>query len=218
MDKLTFASYIDHTILKPNIQIADSFRIAKETAEYHFASACIPPSHVKSVAAKFPDITLCTVISFPFGYDETFVKLKSCENAIKDGAQELDIVVNISKIKSGDWDTISYEMQLLNDFIHSEDKLVKWIFENSYLTPQEIMNLCALCNQTNVDFAKTSTGFGEYGARIEDVKLMRENLNENIAIKASGGIRSLNEAMEFINEGAMRIGTSSGVQLMGEIL
>ncbi len=214
MKKKSFAQYIDHTILKPNINFFDVLKIGQEVSKYGFASACIPPNFVFDLACEIPEINICTVISFPFGYSHTQVKLNECKQSIEDGADELDLVVNVTDVKSGKWQKISSEMKTINEFIHSKGKIVKWIFENSYLTSEEIVRLCNLCNETKPDFAKTSTGFGNYGARKEDVILMRKYLNQDIKIKASGGIKTFEEANEFINLGASRIGASSGINII----
>lgn len=208
--------YIDHTVLKPNISEKDVQKILDETSENGFASACIPPCFVKYAKQSSDNIAICTVISFPFGYQDTQVKLAECRQAIKDGADELDLVVNVTKVKSGKWDEVEEEMKAVNELIHQNGKLVKWIFENSYLEKDEIVKLCEICNRTNPDFAKTSTGFGNYGARLEDVVLMRKTLKKEIAIKASGGIRNLEEAIKYISIGATRIGSSSGISIINE--
>lgn len=210
------ASYIDHTILKPNLSMPDVMQLAQEVSEHGFASVCIPSSYIKPVKAEFQDINICTVVSFPFGYDSSKAKIKMCDSAIIDGADELDLVTNVSWVKSGFWKEIHEEMLQINNFIHANGKIVKWIFENSYLSQDEIIRLCELCNDTNADFAKTSTGFGSHGARIEDVMLMKSNLNERVKIKASGGIKTFEQTKEYINAGVSRIGTSSGMKIISK--
>ncbi len=214
MEGKELAGFIDHTILKPNMLQADALRIGQEVAQYNFASACIPSSYLSFLKEKLPEVNLCTVISFPFGYDSSDAKVKACLSAIKDGANELDLVVNISKVKSGAWNYVRDEFKQVNEAIHGEGKTVKWIFENSFMENDEIARLCEICSETDADYAKTSTGFGEYGARIEDVKLMKAHLSEKIKIKASGGIRTLEDAKAYIDLGVSRIGTSSGVKLV----
>lgn len=214
MDGKALAKYIDHTILKPDMHEEDALRIGNEVAKYNFASACVPSSYLAFLKERLPEVNLCTVISFPFGYDSADAKVKACMSAIDQGANELDLVVNISKVKSGSWNYILSEFHAVNDAVHSKGKIVKWIFENSFMENDEIVRLCEICNKTGADFAKTSTGFGEYGARLEDVELMKSNLSDEIKIKASGGIRTLEEAMSYINLGVSRIGTSSGVKLI----
>lgn len=214
MESRDLASYIDHTILKPNLTLTEVMQVAKEVSLHGFASVCIPSSYIKAVKTEFPNIKICTVVSFPFGYDDSKAKLKMCESAINDGADELDLVTNVSWVKSGLWKEIEAEMLQINNFIHSNGKLVKWIFENSFLSQDEIIRLCELCNITNADFAKTSTGFGSHGARMEDVLLMKTHLNSKLKIKASGGIKTLEQTQEYINAGVSRIGTSSGMKII----
>lgn len=214
MESKFIASTIDHTVLKPDLSTDQIIKIGEEVLKYNFASACIPPAFVPLLRNAFPSLKICTVVSFPFGYDTTKTKLAACESAVHSGIDEVDLVVNIAFAKAAKWEEIKTEMALINDYLHENDKLVKWIFENCYLNSQEIIKLCTLCNETNADFAKTSTGFGTYGARIEDVELMKAHLDPKVAIKASGGIRTRNAAIDFIEAGASRIGSSSGVKII----
>lgn len=211
------ASYIDHTILKPTASKEDVIRIASETKENGFASACIPPSFVSDVRAAFPDLTICTVIGFPLGYSDTLAKIGESLKAISDGADELDVVVNVSKIKSEEWEYVEAEMSKITDAIHDNGKIVKWIFETCYLTDEDIIRLCKICNEICADFAKTSTGFGIRGASMEDIRLMKTHLSPHVSIKASGGIRTFDVAQAYLKEGVHRLGTSSGIKIAAGI-
>lgn len=211
-------SLIDHTILKPDVSRERVLEIGKETLDFQFASACVPPSFVKNLASGFPTLEICTVIGFPLGYTSTASKLHECQQAIIDGASELDVVVNASFLKSNMIAELRHEMTIITDFVHEKDKKVKWIFENSRLSQEDIINLCNLCNEVKPDFAKTSTGFGRYGARIEDVQLMKQMLIPEVKIKASGGIRTFADAKAYINLGVSRIGTSSGTKIVSEYI
>lgn len=209
-------SYIDHTLLKPDATLKQILGVALETEVHNFASLCIPPAYVKICAKEFPTVNICTVIGFPLGYNHTKSKLKECKQAVKDGASELDVVVNAGLVKSEEFDKVEKEMRLLTNYAHDHDKTIKWIFETSLLTQDEIVKLCKLCNKVKPDYAKTSTGFGKYGARIEDVTLMKSTLDANIKIKASGGIRTYEDAIKYINLGVSRIGTSSGIKIVSD--
>lgn len=208
------ARYIDHTILKPTTTHIDINKICSETREYGFAAACVPPSFVR--LAKRSGVRVATVIGFPFGYSFTRAKLAEVGQALTDGADELDIVINLTALKDDDWGYLEAEMRLLMEPIHAGGRLLKVIIESGVLTDEEIVQCCTVYGGMGVDFVKTSTGYAEKGATVEAVRLMRAHLPDSVQIKASGGIRTAALARQLIDAGATRLGTSSGVALVKE--
>lgn len=213
---MELAQYIDHTILKQTTVDRDIEKLCQEALSYKFAAVCVPPHYVKMSREllKNSEIKVATVIGFPFGYNDVDAKIIEIKNAIKNGADELDIVLNISYIKTDRWEELKNEIKTLNDAVKKENKVSKIIIESGILSDKEIILTCQICAENNVDFVKTSTGYAESGASIRDVKLMRENLPAHIKIKASGGIRNLTSTQDMINAGADRIGSSSGVAII----
>ena len=206
---------IEHTNLKPTLTGADIDSLVKESIDYQFIGLCVPPFWVKRAARELggEDIQMVTVIGFPLGYQMTESRLVEIEKAIDDGANELDIVMNISAFKSGmPWAKI--ELAKCAKIIHSAGCMMKIIIETAYLNSEEIVSASKLCADAGSDFVKTSTGFAGKGAQLKDVKLMRDNLPSNVGIKASGGIKSFEDAKALLEAGADRLGTSSGVQIM----
>ena len=205
--------YIDHTNLKADAGIDHIKVLCEEAIKYNFAAVCVPPYFIDQAKTCLykSNILLCTVIGFPFGYQQSDVKMEECKKVISAGADELDVVVNIAAIKSNDWLTVRKELENISTYIHLKNKVMKLIFETSYLTEAEIIKLCHLCMEFKIDFAKTSTGFSSEGATVHNVKLMKDNLSGYVKIKASGGIKSREIAIMMIEAGADRIGTSSGV-------
>jgi len=209
--------YIDHTILKPDVTNSEIEKIVNEGIEYKFCGICVPPSWVKKVCKDIgtADIELVTVAGFPLGYQKTETKLEEIKQAISDGATEVDIVWNISAFKEGS-SLVKAELTKSADLLHHHGRFLKVIIETAYLDEKEIEQACLICKEANVDFVKTSTGFAPSGAKTEHIKLMRSVLPSNIGVKASGGIKDLSFAMELINAGADRLGTSSGVKIVEE--
>lgn len=209
-------SYIDHTNLKNISTLKDIEKLCNEAIKYHFASVCVYPYYVP-LCKKLLDktsVAVCTVIGFPMGENTKETKVFEAINAIENGADEIDMVINVSALKNKDYDYIKEEIEEIRDAI--DGKVLKVIIETCLLTEEEIIKMTKICNETFVNFIKTSTGFGEYGARVEDVKLINDNKNEVLEIKASGGIKTLKDAEDMINAGASRIGTSNGVSIMKE--
>lgn len=209
--------YLEHTALKPTLTANDIDQLVGEAKAYQLFGVCVPPFWVKKAAREIgnADIQLVTVVGFPLGYQMTEAKITDIEMAIKDGAQELDIVMNISTFKSGlPW--VKIELAKCAKIIHEADCLMKVIIETAYLTDEEIVSAAKICADAGTDFVKTSTGFANGGAKAAHISLMRENLPSNVGLKASGGIKTLADAQTMINAGADRIGTSSGVQIMKE--
>lgn len=207
--------YIEHTALKPNLVGKDVDLLIAEAKEHKFLGVCVPPFWVKKAARELADtdIQLVTVIGFPLGYSQTEVKELEIKQAIAQGANELDIVMNISAFKEGmPW--VKIELAKCAHIIHDAGCLMKVIIETAYLTDKEIIKATKLCSEAGTDFVKTSTGFAGAGAKVEHIKLMRENAPSNVGIKASGGIKTLADAQAMIKAGADRLGTSSGVEIM----
>jgi deoxyribose-phosphate aldolase len=213
---MNVAPYIDHTILKPTTSPGDVTKVCKEALEYAFAAVCVPPPFVKQAREllKGSDVKVATVIGFPFGYSTTAAKLAEVIEALEDGADELDIVINISCAKSGLWNELESEMKRLITPVHENNKAVKVIIESGVLTEEEIIMCCRIYAKLGADFVKTSTGYAETGATLAAVQLMRANLPSHIRIKASGGIRTYEAAKMYIDAGADRIGCSAGVAII----
>lgn len=210
--------YIDHTVLKPTTTLEDIKQLCMECVEYDFAAACVPPLYVK-LAKQFLGATntkVATVIGFPFGYSAIEAKVAETVLAIVDGADELDLVINISAIKNNDWEYLEKEIANIMYIIREKKKVIKIIIESGILLEDEIIKCCQLYAKYGVDFMKTSTGYAERGATLEAVRLMRANLPANIQIKASGGIRTFVFAKELIDAGATRIGASASVNIVKE--
>jgi deoxyribose-phosphate aldolase len=214
---MNIAQYIDHTVLKPTLTIADVEKLCKEANEYNFAAVCVPPSFVKKAKELvWPTIKVATVIGFPFGYSAIEAKVAETILAIVDGADELDVVINISAIKNNDWQYLASEINALLPIIRKKEKVVKIIIESGVLTNDEIIKCCDLYGAAGVDFMKTSTGYAETGATVEAVALMRKHLADAVKIKASGGIKTYKFATDLIAAGANRLGCSSSVKIVEE--
>ena len=210
--------YIEHTNLKPTMTAADVDQLVVEALKHQFVGVCLPPFWVKKASRelKDTDIQLVTVIGFPLGYQMTETKRAEIDKAIETGANELDIVMNVSAFKTGlPWTKI--ELAQCAKAIHEADCLMKVIIETAYLNEEEIVLASKLCADAGTDFVKTSTGFAPEGAKVEHIRLMRENLSSNVGIKASGGIKTLEQARAMIAAGADRIGASSGVTIMNAL-
>lgn len=220
-----FAKTVDHTLLKPNIQEQDIVDLCEEAAHHHFAAVCVPSCYVRRAARELRgiDVKVATVISFPFGADTVTVKAAAVRDAIVGGASELDVVMNISRFLSGDFNYVADELTSLNQEIGVvamnnglTDVVMKVIIETAYLTDKMKTLATRIVASSGADFVKTSTGFAPSGATVEDVALLREEAPEGLAVKASGGIRTLQEAMDLLNAGASRLGMSSSVDIMKE--
>ena len=216
MEKMPLNKYIDHTILKPTCLVADIEKLCAEAKQYDFAAVCVPPNFVKLAKEKLLGTTVqvATVIGFPFGYSATEAKIAEIILAMVDGADELDVVANISAIKNGDWSAIADEINHIMPIIRSKNKVVKIIIESGVLTDDEIIKCCDIYGIAGIDYLKTSTGYAEKGASVEAVKLFRKHLPDQVQIKASGGIRDYAAAKLMIEAGATRIGCSAGVAIV----
>ena len=217
---MNVAQYIDHTILKPTTLLSDIEKVCAEGLEYQFAAVCVPPLFVKKAneLVRNPSIKIATVIGFPFGYNAIEAKVAEIILAMVDGADELDMVVNISSIKNNDWNFIANEINTILPIIKSRKKVIKVIIESGILTDDEIIKCCDIYGAAGVDYIKTSTGYAEKGASVHAVKLIRNHLADNVKIKASGGIKTYQFAKELIDAGATRLGCSSSVQIVKESL
>lgn len=206
------ASYIDHTLLKPTATKADILKICDEAKQYHFASVCVNPCWVAlcAEALKGSGVKVCTVIGFPLGANTSEIKAQEAALAIKQGAQEVDMVINIGALKEGNTDYVYQDILAVRKA--SEGKVLKVIIETSYLTDEEKKTVCKLSAKAGADFVKTSTGFSNAGATAEDVKLMKEA--SGIKVKASGGVRTKEDALKMIEAGASRLGASAGIKIV----
>jgi len=215
------ARYIDHTILKPTTSHIEISKICREAVEYGFAAVCVPPPFVAFALRELGGrggVKVATVIGFPFGYSVASAKLAEVEQALADGADELDVVINLVALKAGDWGLLEKEMRLLTTAIHTAGKIVKVIIESGVLSDEEIIRCCSVYSGVGVDFLKTSTGYAEKGASVEAVRLMRAHLPAGVRIKASGGIRTAALAQQLIDAGADRLGCSASVEIVtGEV-
>lgn len=208
--------YIDHTNLKNTATLKDIEKLCNEAIKYKFASVCVYPYYIplcKSLL-KGTNIEVCTVIGFPSGMSTKETKVYEAIDAVEKGADEIDMVINISALKNKNYDYIKDEIEEIRDAI--DGKILKVIIETCLLTKEEIIKMTEICNETFVNFIKTSTGFSEYGAKIEDIELINKYKNELLEIKASGGIKDFDTAEAMINAGATRLGTSSGVKIMND--
>lgn len=214
---MDYAKMIDHTLLKPEASETQIKKLCEEAREYGFHSVCVNSCYVSYCTGllKDSDVKVCTVIGFPLGAASTAGKTAEAAAAVKDGAEELDMVINVGMIKSGDWDYVRRDIEAV---VRAAGKaaIVKVILETCLLTDEEKRRACRVCREAGAAFVKTSTGFSSGGARTEDVKLMRAEAGEEMGVKASGGIRSLKDAEAMVNAGADRIGTSSGIAIVNE--
>lgn len=212
------AKMIDHSLLGPTLtdeQLADGCKLA---AEYRVASVCAKPYFVKPAAKILAGsgVRTGTTIGFPHGGHATAIKAAEAEAALADGAEELDMVVNIGKVLGGDWDYVRADIDAVVQAGHGGGAIVKVIFENCYLQDEHKIRLCEICGQVGADFVKTSTGYAEGGATIEDVKLMREHSPAAVQIKGAGGIRTLDKLLEYRAVGVTRIGASRTAGMLDE--
>jgi deoxyribose-phosphate aldolase len=213
MDKLDMLQYVDHTQLKAVATWEDIQKLCQEAIEYKTASVCIPPCYVKRIHDVYGEkVNICTVIGFPLGYSSTEAKAEECRQALVEGCNEFDMVINISDVKNGDFNKVENEIATLKKTIGN--KILKVIIETCYLTEEEKIAMCKIVTNAGADYIKTSTGFGTAGATLEDVKLFKKHIGPNIKIKAAGGVRNIEDFENFINEGCSRIGTSSAFKII----
>ncbi len=214
METNEILSHIDHTLLKPTATSKEMMALCREALKYHTASVCIPPSLVWRARYLFPELNICTVIGFPFGYSMPAVKCFEAKNAIENGANEIDMVVNLGEAKNGIFLYVEKEIAMVKETC--QDKILKVIVETCYLTEEEKIALCKCVTNAGADYIKTSTGFGTAGADIEDIRLFKKHIGSNVKIKAAGGIKTREQLEMFLAEGCDRIGSSSAVKLLTE--
>jgi deoxyribose-phosphate aldolase len=213
---VNLASYIDHTLLKPDAQPEQIEQLCREAAEYQFASVCVPPCYVRLAVENMQGsgVPVCTVIGFPLGYGLAKVKFFEGHQALSEGATELDMVINVGALKAGRVEEVEEEIGELAELCHLRGAILKVIIETALLTEDEILLACELCAEAGADFVKTSTGFASRGASVADIELMRQSLPTHVRIKASGGIRTREAALALVAAGADRIGSSNSLVLL----
>ena len=214
------ASYIDHTLLKPTATAGEIQTLCAEADRFRFMAVCVPPCYVAAARAhlKTSVVKVATVVGFPLGYAVTAAKLAETRAALRDGADEIDLVHNLTALKNGDWTFLAEEVGQILAMVNDEGKTLKVIIESGLLSDGEIICCCELYASLGVHFVKTSTGFASAGASVDAVQLMRAHLPDSVLIKASGGIRTFRQAREMIDAGAARLGLSAGVAVMEQAL
>ena len=213
---LQYSKMIDHALLTPTMSDAELDRGIKLAVAYNVASICIMPWYLKTLAQRLAETTVkpSTVIGFPHGGQSSMVKVAEAVQAIADGGVELDMVVNISKVKSGRWDAVREDIHGIVEATHSAGQKVKVIFENCYLEDEEKIRLCEICTELSADWVKTSTGFGTGGATMDDLRLMRKHAGDEVQVKAAGGVRTLDALKEVRDIGASRCGASATAAIL----
>ncbi len=215
MQNRELAKFIDHTALKPETTREQIIALCREAVEYGFATVCVNPCYVSlcSEQLKNTSVRVCTVIGFPLGASTTSTKVSETLDAIENGASEVDMVINICALKSGDHEYVSRD---INEVVKAagDKAVVKVILETCLLTKEEIKSVCLICKEAGAGFVKTSTGFSTHGATVEDVMIMRQTVGPDMGVKASGGIRTLETAMAMLEAGANRLGTSASIHIV----
>lgn len=211
---MSYAKYIDHTLLAMNATKDQITKLCEEAKQYHFYSVCVNSGYVPLVASllKGSDVKVCSVVGFPLGAMLTSAKAFETEMAVKAGAQEIDMVINVGWLKSNDWDAVKQDIEAVFNACGAVP--LKVILETCLLSKDEIVKVCEICKQIGVAFVKTSTGFSISGATVEDVKLMRDTVGNEMGVKASGGIRDRQTAEKMIQAGASRLGASAGIAIV----
>lgn len=210
---MNLAAYIDHTNLKPDASKVAIDQLCREALEHNFMAVCVSPYHVKTCVEKLKhsDVKIATVIGFPMGYSSTPAKVEEAKRAIDDGVHEIDMVINIQAVKAKDWAYVKNDIESICTYTHLKNHLLKVIIEIGLLTQEEVISICQICEEVGVDYVKTSTGVIGRAATTGDIILLRKLLPGKIKIKASGGIKEKQTALDLIEAGAERIGTSSSV-------
>jgi len=212
------AKVIDHSLLKPELTKSDVIAGCKLAHRYHTATVCVKPIHVKLAfeALKDSDVIVSTVVGFPHGSNRTEIKVLESHHAIEDGAKELDLVLNIGQLRSGEYDFVRDDIKMVCNPAHDHGAKVKVILENAYLTDDEKVIACKLCEEAGADWVKTSTGFAPGGATLEDLRLMRETVSEAVQVKAAGGVRTLDAVLQVIDVGCTRVGATATAAILDE--
>lgn len=205
--------HVDHTQLKAFATWEDIKKLCEEAITYETASVCVPPCYIKRIHDTYGEkINICTVVGFPLGYSVTAAKITETKEALKDGANEIDMVINISDVKNGLFARVEEEIRALKEVCGSH--ILKVIIETCYLTEEEKIALCKAVTNAGADYIKTSTGFGTGGATLEDIRLFKKYIGDNVKMKAAGGVKTAKDLENFLKEGCERIGTSSAVSLL----
>jgi len=214
------AKMIDHSLLRPELTVSDVKEGLEVAKKYDVASVCVKPADVifSAEVLKDSDVMTTTVVGFPHGSSSTETKVFETKEAIKDGAVEIDMVLNYGRLRQGDADYVEQDIRAVVEVAHKDNVIVKVIFENCYLTDEEKILACELSEKAGVDFVKTSTGFGTGGATISDLKLMRANCSQNIQVKAAGGVRTLDNALAVRSVGVTRFGATATIAIMEEAM
>lgn len=213
MEIKEIVSHVDHTLLKAFASWEDIKVLCEEAIAYKTASVCIPPAYIKRVRDCYQDkIKICTVVGFPLGYSTKEAKLAEVEQALLDGVDEVDMVINIGDVKNKDYEKVTEEIRALKEA--AGEKILKVIIEACYFTEEEKIAMCKAVTEAGADYIKTSTGFGSGGATLADVRLFKEHIGPKVRIKAAGGVKSVEDMENFLKEGCDRIGTSSAIALI----
>lgn len=212
------AKVIDHSLLRPELTEAEVIAGCELAARYHTATVCVKPCHVELAkeALKDSDVLVSTVVGFPHGSNLTEIKVAEAKKAMDDGALELDMVLNIGQLRSGKHDFVRDDIKAVCDAAHARGVKVKVIFENAYLTDEEKVTACKLCEAAGADWVKTSTGFAPSGATLEDLRLMRANVSEKVQVKAAGGVRTLPALLDVIDAGVTRCGATATATILDD--
>lgn len=206
-------AHVDHTLLKAIASWEDIKKLCDEAIEYKTASVCIPACYIKRIHNTYGDrINICTVVGFPLGYNTTASKLEEVRQAVADGVNEVDMVINITDVKNGDFKAVEDEIRALKEAVGS--RILKVIIETCYLTEEEKIKLCHAVTEAGADYIKTSTGFGTAGATLDDILLFKKHIGPDVKMKAAGGVRSVEDMEAFLKAGCDRIGTSSAISLL----
>lgn len=206
-------AHVDHTLLKAVASWEDIKKLCDEAIEYKTASVCIPACYIKRIHNTYGDrINICTVVGFPLGYNTTASKLEEVRQAVADGVNEVDMVINITDVKNGDFKAVEDEIRALKEAVGS--RILKVIIETCYLTEEEKIKLCHAVTEAGADYIKTSTGFGTAGATLDDILLFKKYIGPDVKMKAAGGVRSVEDMEAFLKAGCDRIGTSSAIALL----
>lgn len=207
-------SHVDHTLLKAVASWEDIKKLCDEAVKYNCASVCIPQCYISRVHQEYKTLNICTVVGFPLGYSYTESKVLEAKSAIANGCNEVDMVINITDVKNGDYDKVEQEIKTLKEACG--DKVLKVIIETCYLTKDEKIAMCKAVTNAGADYIKTSTGFGTDGATFEDIELFKAKIGPNVKIKAAGGVSTLTDLEKFISMGCDRVGTSRAVGLISK--
>lgn len=212
MENKEILKHIDHTLLKAFATWEQIKTLCDEAVKYQTASVCVPPNYIKRIREAYPQLNICTVVGFPLGYSVTEAKVAEVKKALEDGVDEVDMVVNISDVKNGNFEAVEKEIAVLKETVG--DKILKVIIETCYLDEDEKIAMCKAVTNAKADYIKTSTGFGTGGATIEDIELFKKHIGANVKMKAAGGVKTIEDLKLFIEAGCDRIGTSGAVKIL----